>query len=160
MSRVSQSLSKAAINQHNATTTKPLEANGPENSHSVNRSTIQRFKKSKTRNANKKSSCAAAEWKLWWQATNPKPQAIKATVTPSLQLCIVLKKLPKIYIFGWMPAVIIIFQMVICRGYSRTACLNANIFISNRPISVNLDFLPEPLPKHSNCIRKFSKSTG
>src|SRR6202048_3558470 len=56
----------------------------------------------------------------------------------SLQLCIVLKKLPKIYIFGRMPAVKIKFQLVIGHGYSKTACLNAGIFYSNRPISVNL----------------------
>ena len=93
MSRVLHSSSKTAINQHSATTTKPLEANGPENSHSVSRSTIQRLKKSKNWNANKNASCATAEWKFWRQATNPKPQAIKAPGTPSLQLCIIMNKL-------------------------------------------------------------------
>ena len=93
MSRALHSSSKTAINQHSATTTKPLEANGPENSHSVSRSTIQRLKKSKNWNANKNASCATAEWKFWRQATNPKPQAIKAPGTPSLQLCIIMNKL-------------------------------------------------------------------
>ena len=40
------------------------------------------------------------ECKLRRQATNPKPQASNATATPSLQLCIVLKKSPKKYMFG------------------------------------------------------------
>jgi len=51
-------------------------------------------------------------------------------------------------------------QAVICRGYFEAACLNAGIFVPNRPISENLGFLPEPLPKHFYFIRKFSKSTG
>src|ERR1700738_2241579 len=45
----------------------------------------------------------------------------------SLQLCIVLKTLPKTYIFGRLPAVKIISQSAICRGYSRAACRNAGI---------------------------------
>jgi hypothetical protein len=49
---------------------------------------------------------------------------------------------------------------VICRGYFEATCLNAGIFFPNRPISENLIFLSEPLPKQFYFIRKFSKSTG
>jgi hypothetical protein len=62
--------------------------------------------------------------------------------------------------FGRLPAVKNASQSVICRGYFEAACLNAGIFSPNRPISENLIFLPEPLPKHFYFIRKFSKSTG
>jgi hypothetical protein len=61
---------------------------------------------------------------------------------------------------GRLPAVKNASQSVICRGYFEAACLNAGIFFPNRPISENLGFLPEPLPKHFYFIRKFSKSTG
>jgi hypothetical protein len=59
--------------------------------------------------------------------------------------------------FGRLPDVKIASQSVICHGYFETACLNAGIFFPNRPISENLIFLPEPLPKHFYFIRKFSK---
>ena len=55
----------------------------------------------------------------------------------SFQLCIVLKKLPYIYIYGRLPAVKIFFQSIICRGYSRVACLNAGIYF----------FLISPFPQ-------------
>jgi hypothetical protein len=61
---------------------------------------------------------------------------------------------------SWLPAVKNASQLVICRGYFKAAYLNAGIFFPNRPISENLIFLPETLPKHFDFIRKFSKSTG
>jgi hypothetical protein len=62
--------------------------------------------------------------------------------------------------FGRLPAVKNASQSVICRGYFEATCLNAGIFFPNRPISENLIFLSEPLPKQFYFIRKFSKSTG
>jgi hypothetical protein len=63
--------------------------------------------------------------------------------------------------YGRLPAVNNASQLVICHGYFEATCLNAGIFFfSNRPISKNLNFLSEPLPKHFYFIQKFSKSTG
>jgi hypothetical protein len=59
-----------------------------------------------------------------------------------------------------LPAVKNASQSVICHGYFEATCLNAGIFFPNRPISKNLIFLPEPLPKFFYFIWKFSKSTG
>jgi hypothetical protein len=61
---------------------------------------------------------------------------------------------------GRLPAVKNASQSVICRGYFKAACLNADIFFPNQLISENLIFLPETLPKHFYFTRKFSKSTG
>jgi hypothetical protein len=59
--------------------------------------------------------------------------------------------------YGRLLAVKNASQSVICRGDFEAACLNADIFFSpNRPISENLIFLSEPLPKHFYFIRKFS----
>jgi hypothetical protein len=61
---------------------------------------------------------------------------------------------------GRLHAVKNAFQSEIYREYFKAACLNAGIFFSNQPISENLIFLPEPLPKHFHFTRKYSKSTG
>ena len=68
-----------------------------------------------------------------------KPQDNKAILTPTMYS---IKKNSKKYMFGRLPAVKNAFQSVICRGYSRVTCLNANIcfFSPNWPISKNLDF--------------------
>jgi hypothetical protein len=57
---------------------------------------------------------------------------------------------------SWLPAVKNASQSVICRGYFEATCLNAGIFLPNQPISENLIFLPEPLPKPFFFIRKSS----
>ena len=52
--------------------------------------------------------------------------------------------------FGWLPAVKNAFQLVICRGYSRVACLNAGIyFLLIGPFMKILTFFRNPFLNNS-----------
>jgi hypothetical protein len=50
--------------------------------------------------------------------------------------------------FGRLPAMKNASQSVICRRYFEATCLKPAFFFPNRPISENLIFILEPLPKH------------
>ena len=102
-----------------------------------------------------------SECKLQQQATNPKSSASLATVSPSLQPCIVLKNSYKIYVWSVVrreQCLSITNLLWRCLG-SLPKCRHFLSLLIG-PFLKTVISLPEPLSKHLYFTRKFSKSTG